>query len=131
MELKLYYNTPVKEIKKQFSRFFPFLKIEFFKGGHKEGKSSFPDQRVHDGHYLSEVTGVLKEGVFIFQPSTTVAEFEQKLQNEHGLPVQVFRKAEDVWIETIQTDNMTLEHQNKLGAESVRSQPFNIHTLFL
>lgn len=131
MELKLHYNTPIREIKKQFSRFFPFLKIEFFMHGHKEKGGSFPNQTVNEKLSLSDVTGILKEGVFQFQPSTTVAEFEQNLQNDHGLPVQVFRKSEDLWIETVQTDYMTLEQQNKMGADSVRSTQFNINTLFL
>ena len=40
------------------------------------------------------------------------------LQLHHtGLGVQVFRKAGHNWLETIETDSLTLEEQNLLGLE--------------
>ena len=64
-------------------------------------------------------------------PSMTVAAFEQKMQNEYGLPVQVFRKSGDVWLETVQTDHFSLAKQNEMGEETAKKQRFNINTLFL
>ncbi|HEU4633097.1 MAG TPA: hypothetical protein VFS22_03885 [Flavisolibacter sp.] len=131
MELKLYAHTTIGDLKKQFSDYFPFLKLDFFMQGHKKGKGTGLKQRVHDDLHLIDVTGILKEGVYSFNPSTTVAALEQSLQNSHGLPVQVFRRSGDLWIETIQTDNLSLEKQNAMGAASVSAVRFNIHTLFL
>ena len=131
MELKLYAHTTVREVKKQFSNYFPYLKLDFFMEGHKKGEGSGLKQKVHDGLHLLEVTGILKEGTYSFEPSATVAALEQSLQNEYGLPVQVFRRSGDLWIETVQTDNISLEQQNAMGAESVSTTRFNIHTLFL
>jgi hypothetical protein len=65
------------------------------------------------------------------EPSDTVAYFEQFFQNELGMPVQVFRKAGDTWLETIQTDHLTLLKQNAMGFESARRIRFNAFTLFL
>lgn len=131
MELKLFAHTTIREVKKQFSACFPFLKLEFFIQGHKKGEGTGLKQKVPDGMHLIDVTGVLKEGIFSFKSSITVAALEQSLQNKHGLPVQVFRKSGDVWIETIQTDNFSLEKQNAMGAASASLVRFNVHTLFL
>jgi hypothetical protein len=131
MELLLTKKTKIKEVKKAFSLHFPFLKLEFFQRQHNKGESSWFERAMHDWKHLEEGTTKLKEGVFAFTPAMTVAEFEKRLQEEHGLPVQIFRKSGSVWLETVQTDNMTLEKQNALGEESLRAERFNIHTLFL
>jgi hypothetical protein len=131
MELKLTWNTPIKEVKKQFAAYFPYLKLEFFIYRHNVKEGTGLDKKVHDNLFLSEITGVLKEGSFLFSPATTVSEFEQKLQNEYGLPVQVFRRSGNVWLETTETDQLSLEKQNEMGKSTVFRTNFNIHTLFL
>lgn len=131
MELKLSARSTVREVKKQFSACFPFLTLDFFIQGHKEGEGSALKQKVHENLLLIDVTGVLKEGIYSFKPSTSVAAFEQRLQHDYGLPVQVFRKSGNLWIETIHTDHLSLEKQNAMGAASVSPARFNIHTLFL
>lgn len=131
MQLSLQKQTKVKEIKKKFSGFFPFLKLEFFRQEHSKQQSSFMEEKISDNALLASVTPRFNEGVFSFEPSTTVAEFEQQLQEQHGLPVQVFRKSGNIWLETIQTDNLKLQEQNAMGEESSRTLRFNINTLFL
>jgi hypothetical protein len=131
MDLRLFAHTAVKDVKKQFNANFPFLKIEFFRFGHKKNEGSGFEQIVHDKTLLSDITGVIREGAFSVDPTMTVAEFEQKMQNEYGLPVQVFRKSGDLWLETVQTDKLSLGHQNEMGADDVKKVKFNINTLFL
>ena len=131
MQLDLSTRAKIKDIKKQFALDFPFLKLEFFRHRHKAGESSALVQKHADHLHLSEVSATVKEAVFSFMPSTTVAEFEQRLQAEHGLPVQVFRKAGNLWLETVQTDNLSLEKQNAMGEESATPARFNLYTLFL
>ena len=93
MELMLTSRTKISDVKTQFSRYFPFLKLEFYPARHQKGASSVFEEAIPDGTCLSEVSATIKQVVFSFAPSATVAEFEQRLQNEYGLPVQVFRKA--------------------------------------
>ncbi len=133
MKLQISAGKKVKSLKQQFSNFFPFLKIEVFNHPHEKGQGSGLEQKARDRLLLCEVTGALVEGVMLVDPFMTVAEFEQTMQKKHGLPVQVFRKSGDIWIETIQTDNMTLKAQNSLGEESVQGNKirFNANTLFL
>jgi hypothetical protein len=56
---------------------------------------------------------------------------EKEFQSKHGLTVQVLRKSEVVWLETRQTDNLTLDQQNAIGAEASRPIRVNRYTLFL
>ncbi len=133
MKLQLSAGKKVKSLKQQFSNFFPFLKIEVFHHPHEKGQGSGVEQKAREKLLLCEVTGALVEGVVMIDPLMTVADFEQMMQKKHGLPVQVFRKSGDLWIETMQTDNMSLKAQNGLGAESVQGNKyhFNANTLFL
>jgi hypothetical protein len=131
MELSLTGKTKIKDLKKQFSKHFPFLKLEFFSYGHHKGGSSVLAKVISDGTLLAEIAPAIQEQTFAFTPSTTVAEFEQRLQNEYSLPVQVYRKAGNLWLETVQTDNLSLAKQNTMGAESSRAPQFNKYTLFL
>jgi hypothetical protein len=131
MKLSLFHRKTVQEAKHEFSRNFRFLKIEFFNQKHGREKGSAFDRTLADDLRLSEAVGNCKEGVFHFTPLTTVAEFEQRLQSEFGLPVQVFRKSGDTWIETVQTDKLTLETQNSMGEAAATPLRFNMNSLFL
>ena len=131
MELKLFRNKTIRELKKQFSKNFSFLKLEFFFIKYRKEEGSAMQQKIADHTCLSDLSFVHREGLFSFTKSTTVNEFEQRMQKEFGLPVQVFRKAGDVWIETIQTDHLDLAKQNSMAESSGKVLPFNINSLFL
>ena len=131
MKLTLTGNTKVREVKNQFSQVFPFLKLEFFTQGQQEGGGSALAQKTADQTPLATLAPPLRQAVVSFTPTTTVAELEQRLQCEYGLPVHVFRKAGNLWHETVQTESLTLEKQNAIGRDVSSPIRFNIHTLFL
>ena len=131
MKLVLAKNNKIKEVKTQFSRYFPHLKLEFFDRQHGPGEGSTFDRKLGDSTVLAAIAPPAAPLVFEFSPSTTVAEFEQRMQQEQGLPVQVFRKAGSIWLETVQTDNLSLEKQNEMGQRASRPASFNVYTLFL
>lgn len=131
MELQLTGDISIKDLNKSFNLYFPYLRIEFYKTKHNVGDNSYLINKVKGQTKLSEIDNRFTGGVFIFQPTTTVGEFEQAMQNLHGLPVQVFRMAGDIWIETTETDDMTLQFANALGAASIRKIDFNVNMFFL
>jgi hypothetical protein len=126
MELNLTNHTKIRDVKKQFCAYFPYLKLEFFKG---EGLAF--GQKLEAGTYLNDVSARLNETGFYFDPSSSVAEFELRLRAEHGLTVRVFRKYENMWLETVQTDNLSLKKQNEMGRRYALPLRFNINALFL
>ena len=115
MEIVLTYQETVKEIKKQFNCVFPYLKLEFFCEPHVAGQGSPFSKMIPPSTLLGEISGILREGEISIKPNQTVKDVEQTFQRSFGLPVQVFRKQKDVWLETTNTDYLTLEEQNDMG----------------
>jgi hypothetical protein len=116
-------------INKEFQRQFPCLKLEFYRHEHQSGEASFFDDKVSSRETLKDVSNLIP-GFINIDPMDTVAEVERRFQTKLGLPVQIFRRAGDIWVETVQTDNLTLQKQNGMGAVTPRIS-FNTHTLFL
>ncbi|HEY1112415.1 MAG TPA: hypothetical protein VGE66_02605 [Chitinophagaceae bacterium] len=115
MEIVLTYQETVKDIKKQFNCMFPYLKLEFFCEPHVVGQGSPFQKMVPPSTLLGEIHGILREGVITLVPESSVKDVEQAFQGHFGLPVQVFRKQKDVWLETTSTDFLSLAEQNEMG----------------
>jgi hypothetical protein len=129
MELHICKKTGLREVKKQFSTYFPFLRLEFYVYRHHTEETAL-NKKIYIGLYLDRTSAFFKEGFICFSPSTSIAEFEQKFQIELGLAAKVFRRSADSWIDTTQTAHLTLGRQNNMGA-SVFMPKINFHTLFL
>ncbi|ANE49576.1 hypothetical protein [Flavisolibacter tropicus] len=125
MQLYLAPTTKVGDVKEAFHLEFPFLKLEFFKSKHQPGKGTPLSDKATDYTLLVEVLGVMREGDIDIIPSQSVNEVEQLFQRKFNLPVQVFRKMGNLWIETTETDNLSLEHQNEMGREASLMAPQN------
>jgi hypothetical protein len=123
MLIQLTADKKLKAIQEEFSKTFPYLKIEFFRDKHQEGEGSLFNKKLDISSTLIEVTGVLREGAISIVPGQTVAELEQTFQENFGLPVQVFRNSNSIWLETTETDHLTLERQNEMGKEASTQQP--------
>lgn len=114
MTIELTPNKTVREIKKQFQQQFPYLTLRFYHYRHGTAESSMLDEPLKDSAALQEATWQLTEGEVTIDGRDSVAQFEQKL-GSMGLPVQVLRCFKNVWIETKETDHLTLEQQNEMG----------------
>lgn len=119
MNIILLSNRTVKEIKEEFSTRYPFLKIEFFRKM-DEGENKDVDPSTQ----LIEISGILREGAIDIKSTDTVKEVERKFEKQYGLPVHIFRKQTDVWMDTTITDDLTLQEQNTWGREA--SKPLKV-----
>ena len=129
MELQVYRNTTLREVKEKFTHYFPFLKLELYQ--YRRHLEDHPFKKeVYRGLYLEETSEFFKEGTIYFSPNTPVADLEQEFQIELGLAVKVFRIADGMWVDTSQTSHLNLGKQNNMGGARVKGQ-FNWHTLFL
>lgn len=102
-------------IQKEFSKAFPYLKLEFFSKPHKVGAPSSKKIMKMPNKTIGQCRVIHNKGTLTILPSMTVADLEQAFSDVYGLSVQVFRKSGKVWLETTVTDNWTLEEQNKEG----------------
>jgi hypothetical protein len=89
-------------IQEQFSRMFPFLKLEFFRSLNGAQKA------------LSRNDSIKSTDITINR-NMTVSVLEEEFRKKAGVNVQVLRKSGNVWIATSLTNEWTLEQQNKEG----------------
>lgn len=103
----------IRTLQKQFNEEFPHLKIEFFSRKHRPGQASDWADRIDPNRFLGEFRFTHNTDKIEITSAMTVEEVEQKFWNSFGLSVQVFRLSGNSWIETILTDDWTLEKQEE------------------
>ncbi len=121
MNLRIEEGQTVLDLKHQFADKYEGLKIELFKKSHDDGESSDAKMRVFGTEAIENLVSVSLPVVIEIHKEMTVAEVEEAFEKQAGLHVQVFRKMRNIWIETVQTDGYSLEHQMQLSHNSTAS----------
>jgi hypothetical protein len=101
----------LKSIKEQFSQKFPHLKIEFFETRHNKCEAS-PKELMYDDAF--RIKDIRKEGAMIpisIHGNLKTSTLEKLFEDELGIFVQVYKKSNNVWIQTTSTDDWTLSQQ--------------------
>ncbi len=111
-------HKTLREIKEEFHRYLPHLRIEFYAIPHDSGEGSYSKELLDPDLCIGEVRTLHQEGDLPVDVGMTVAEFEQAMRNKYGLFVQVFRKSGNLWMQTTATDHWTLGEQNRKGGAS-------------
>ena len=111
----------IEEIQREFGKLFPYLKLEFYKKSHKTGEGSPIKDEIKSDKLLSDLIEESVNKELMIFPSMQVCELEQQFETLFNLHVQVWRKSGSIWLQTISTDEWTLEAQNSHGKESVKS----------
>ena len=111
--MKVYFSRPfLRAIEKEFTQIYSYLKIEFPKTAFEPrdpGNEPSEGEALRAHHLLQDNVGVA-DGM-------TVRELEAVLLTLVAMPVQVFRKSGNSWIETKMTRDWTLKQQNDRGRE--------------
>lgn len=113
MKLAINDSKKIKEIKDEFNNLFEFLKVEFFVKKHEVGEASAKKDMIEESKTIGEIRNIHGEGELIITPASLVSEVERQFEDNFGLHVQVFRKQNNVWLETTNTDGWTLAKQNE------------------
>lgn len=117
MKIHIEDSISIEDIKKKFHQVYPYLKLEFFKSSHAEGRASEKNDLVKENTLLKEIRTKHNEGDFVFTPDNTVNDVEQGFETLFGVHAQVFRKSKNLWLETTATDGWSLREQNNTGKE--------------
>jgi len=112
MKISIKDSLTIEEIKDQFSKKFPYLKIEFFTKPHKKFTGSKKENMIPTDVTIGVSRSVHSTGELTIDEHTKVAHLEKEMLEKFGLFVQVFRRSGKVWIETTVTDDWTLGKQN-------------------
>jgi hypothetical protein len=107
----------IAEVQKDFSKVFPYLKLEFFDTPHKSNEASHKSKMYSHDKLLKACRQKHTDGSIEINEFETVSALESKLWDKFGLSAQVFRKSGNLWIETSLTDSWTLLRQNEEGRE--------------
>jgi len=128
MNSKIARQLLLKEVQKEFTMAYPFLKIDFTrgKGGRidltrgKGDETGIVNGHVGEGDQEMAVHMKARELLwdkFGVTDNMKVEELEVLLQYEFGLPAQVLRKSGNMWLETRMTQHWTLRQQNDHGLD--------------
>ncbi|MEO6844488.1 MAG: hypothetical protein ABI184_04895 [Ginsengibacter sp.] len=115
MKLEFNYETKIKEVQKEFSKVYPFLKIEFLKKPHAVKELTYRKFRLNPGRLLSEESKSFNPSEIDIRKNKTVAELEKEVYEKLGIAMQVSCKSGNIWLETSFTGDRTLEMQNQQG----------------
>lgn len=113
MKINIEANSTIAEVQQAFHKYFPFLKIEFYKVGHQQGEGSLKDNTLDSHEVLGEVYPHFKPGVLQLSEDMKVSELENSFSNDFKASVQVFHQSGNIWLQTTRTDHLTLAAQNE------------------
>ena len=112
MKLIISEGKTVGDVKQDFSKLYPFLKIELYRMLDKDFSVK---KHLTDVMPLKPIPGAA--GVIDADDTLTVEDLEKSFFEQFGLKAQISRKAGVIWLETTMTANWTLRKQNDHGRE--------------
>ncbi len=113
MDLHLDKNKTLFGIKGEFQDAFPNLKLEFFRHSHEEQEGSPKSDMITEDLSLESLLKDDTATHLSYNADITIGDFETMLNEYFGLNVQVFRKSNDVWLQTINSDGKSLREVNE------------------
>lgn len=126
--IHIFPKTTVSDLQQQFSTTYPFLCIRFCDQSHQEGEEIVHADWYAPGVRLAEKSKNAVNRELAIHPWHRTADVELAFEKSFGLPVQIFRKEGDRWIQTAGTDELTLDEQNTIGRQREEEQHGSLWT---
>lgn len=122
--MKLTFNTKaaIKDIQREFSAAYPYLKIEFYLKPHNKSALSSGQERISPQTILGDIGDFVSAVSVDMSEERRVFEMEAEFFSRTGVAVQVSRMMGNSWIETSLSDDKTLGWQNGKGRASSLSK---------
>lgn len=120
MQIYISEEAVIKEIQEKFHTLYAYLKLEFYRKPHVKGEYSPEEDKISPDTPIENIRMRNSSGWIDISYYRTAAAIEHDFSYIFGLNAQVLRKAGTLWLETIDTDNWTLEELNNAGRSSNR-----------
>ena len=117
MELILRSNDTINSLKAAFHAQYENLRIQFFKHDHHMGEGSPKKEMLPGDTLLTSLSDKAHDTRISCDSSISIGDFEQLIHDELGLNVQVFRRSGTVWLQTLNSDEWSLDEANKRANE--------------
>ena len=117
MTIRITPERLIQDIQDEFSRVFPFLKIEFLRKPHPFLNSTDNTHALPTESIVRHSDPGTTQNSIEITPSMTVRELEECCEKNFGLFIQFYRKSASLWLEITMTDNWTMKQQNDRGCE--------------
>jgi hypothetical protein len=121
MEIYISEEDILRNIQNKFHEVYPYLKLECYLCPHERGEGSAGSKKIHPDTPIEEIRLIHSFGWIDIGEHRTVAQVERDFYRDMGLAVQIFRRFRTGWLQTTQTDEMSLGEQNSLARESLTS----------
>lgn len=108
-------KVAISDVQDKFSTIFPFLKIEFFERPHHWYDKSPVEKAYPVTKTLGEIRKQHPHGRLEFFSWYSTEEFEQAFRKKFSLNAQIFRLQGNSWLQTADTDKLSLKEQNEIG----------------
>jgi hypothetical protein len=119
MELFLSGKKTIQQINREFKKIFPYLRLEFSKYVQKPGLSSPCLEHFEKDTKLEQMKDNFTPASIFLDRFVTVAQLENRFQQEFGLSAQVFMKKNGGWVDAFYMDSYTLEDLNQMATRPV------------
>lgn len=116
--MKIIKTTKLSEIQDAFSKKYPGLKLEFYTKQHEDHDGSPKSSQIEDDKAVSELNSQIADGIISTEETRRVSDVEAEFEDKFGLHVQIFRRSNDLWLQTSSTDHWDLKTQNGKGIRS-------------
>ena len=118
--IQLTNDMNIESIKNAFNKIYPGLRLAFYEYGHMANEGSAAGTELVNSLTLSEVGFQASPVVINTDAEQSVADFEKQFE-ALKFHVQVFRKSNQLWLQTTRTDDWTLFEQNRKGLNSSKA----------
>jgi hypothetical protein len=117
--MKVISTDKLGKIQEKFHELFPGLQLKFYSEPHRDYAGSNKSTELPSDTTLGDLVKGDTSLDFDFLSDMSVRDLEHLFEEKWGLHAQVFRKSNNLWLQTSKTDDWTLGEQNRKGLHSM------------
>lgn len=122
MLLKVTDHYRISDIQDKFNECFPFLKLEFYHAAHDWKEGSPAAECIQESEKIGHIRTVHNPEILDIKSWHRTGDVEQLFRQKLGLNVQIFRLDGNRWLQSTESDVLTLRQQSDMAEASQQKQ---------
>lgn len=119
MLLKVTDYHRISDIQDKFNECFPFLKLEFYQSPHSWKEGSANTDCFHENEKIGHIRNLHHPEILDIKSWHRTGDVEQLFKQKLNLNVQIFRRDGNRWVQSTESDALTLKQQSDMAMASV------------